>query len=42
MFFHGSNPLNENQCDFDKNASFGNAWSKDMMEWYWCGKLKIQ
>ena len=35
MFFHGSGPLKENQGDFDKNASIGIAWSKDLIHWIW-------
>ena len=35
MFFHGSGPLKENEGDFDKNASLGIAWSKDLINWYW-------
>ncbi len=38
MFFHGSGPLTENQGDFDKNASIGIAWSKDLLNWDWPGK----
>jgi hypothetical protein len=38
MFFHGSGPLKENEGDFDKNASLGIAWSKDLINWYWPGK----
>ena len=38
MFFHGSGPLTENKGDFDKNASLGIAWSKDLVNWYWPGK----
>lgn len=38
MFFHGSGPLKENEGDFDKNASIGIAWSKDLINWYWPGK----
>jgi sucrose-6-phosphate hydrolase SacC (GH32 family) len=35
MFFHGSGPLKESQGDFDKNASIGIAWSKDLINWAW-------
>lgn len=38
MFFHGSGPLTEEQGDFDKNASIGIAWSKDLIHWQWPGK----
>jgi len=38
MFFHGSGPLTEDEGDFDKNASIGIAWSKDLSEWFWPGK----
>ncbi|HPJ60775.1 MAG TPA: hypothetical protein PLQ06_13665 [Bacteroidales bacterium] len=38
MFFHGSGPLKENQGDFDRNASIGIAWSRDLSEWEWPGK----
>jgi hypothetical protein len=38
MFFHGSGPLTEKQGDFDKNASIGIAWSKDLVNWNWGGK----
>lgn len=38
MFFHGSGPLKENEGDFDKNASIGIAWSKDLIDWRWPGK----
>jgi len=38
MFFHGSGPLTEEQGDFDKNASIGIAWSKDLLNWNWPGK----
>lgn len=38
MFFHGSGPLTEEQGDFDKNASIGIAWSKDLLVWDWPGK----
>jgi hypothetical protein len=40
MFFHGSGPLTESQGDFDKNASIGIAWSNDLKNWSWPGKLK--
>ena len=39
MFFHGSGPLTEKQGDFDKNASIGIAWSKDLKIWNWPGKF---
>lgn len=35
MFFHGSGPLTEEAGDFDKNASIGIAWSKDLLKWNW-------
>ena len=38
MFYHGSGPLSEDQGDFDKNASIGIAWSKDLKRWSWPGK----
>ncbi|MEJ7736959.1 MAG: hypothetical protein WKF97_05995 [Chitinophagaceae bacterium] len=38
MFFHGSGPLTEEEGDFDKNASIGIAWSKDLEHWNWPGK----
>ena len=38
LFFHGSGPLTEEQGDFDKNASLGIAWSKDLIHWEWPGK----
>ncbi len=38
MFFHGSGPLKENEGDFDRNASLGIAWSKDLINWTWPGK----
>ncbi|MBN2633809.1 MAG: hypothetical protein JXR66_09655 [Bacteroidales bacterium] len=38
MFFHGSGPLKESQGDFDRNASIGIAWSRDLAEWEWPGK----
>ncbi len=38
MFFHGSGPLTEKEGDFDRNASIGIAWSKDLIEWKWPGK----
>ena len=38
MFFHGSGPLKENEGDFDRNASLGIAWSKDLVNWSWPGK----
>ena len=37
MFFHGSGPLKETEGDFDKNASIGIAWSKDLINWEWPG-----
>lgn len=39
MFFHGSGPLTEEKGDFDKNASIAIAWSKDLLNWEWPGKL---
>lgn len=38
MFFHGSGPLSEEAGDFDKNASIGIAWSKDLVNWSWPDK----
>ena len=38
IFFHGSGPLTESEGDFDKNASLGIAWSKDLVTWEWPGK----
>lgn len=38
MFYHGSGPLTEEKGDFDKNASIGVAWSKDLINWSWPGK----
>ena len=35
MFFHGSGPKKETSGDFDKNASIGVAWSKDLQHWNW-------
>ena len=35
MFFHGSGTLTEEAGDFDKNASIGIAWSKDLINWSW-------
>ena len=35
MFFHGSGPLTEEEGDFDKNASIGITWSKDLLHWEW-------
>ena len=35
LFFHGSGPKTEQEGDFDKNASIGLAWSKDMVHWIW-------
>jgi hypothetical protein len=37
MFFHGSGPMKETEGDFDKNASIGIAWSKDLINWEWPG-----
>ena len=37
MFYHGSGPLSESEGDFDKNASIGIAWSKDLIHWEWPG-----
>lgn len=41
MFFHGSGPLKESEGDFDKNASLGIAWSKDLIEWDWPGEMSF-
>ncbi len=38
MFYHASGPLTEEEGDFDKNASIGIAWSKDLSDWAWPGK----
>jgi hypothetical protein len=38
LFFHGSGPLTESAGDFDKNASIGIAWSRDLITWDWPGK----
>ena len=38
MFYHGSGPLTEDEGDFDKNASIGIAWSKDLKQWQWPDK----
>ncbi len=35
LFFHGSGPKNETDGDFDKNASIGFAWSRDLKNWEW-------
>lgn len=35
MFFHASGPKTEEEGDFDKNASIGIAWSKDLIYWDW-------
>jgi len=35
LFFHGSGPKKEAEGDFDKNASIGFAWSKDIKNWEW-------
>ena len=35
LFFHGSGPKKETEGDFDKNASIGFAWSKDIRHWEW-------
>lgn len=40
MFFHGSGPLKEREGDFDKNASIGIAWSRDLQTWKWPGAGK--
>lgn len=34
MFFHGSGPEDE-RVDFDRNASIGLAWSRDLVRWEW-------
>lgn len=34
MFFHGTGPEDERVC-FDKNASVGLAWSRDLIRWEW-------
>ena len=34
MFFHGTGPEDERVC-FDKNASIGLAWSRDLVRWEW-------
>ncbi len=38
MLFHGSGPLTEEAGDFDKNASIGIAWSKNLLDWNWPDK----
>ncbi len=38
MFFHGSGPEDERTM-FDNFASIGIAWSDDLKEWNWPGKL---
>ena len=38
LFFHGSGPRKESEGDFDRNASIGIAWSKDLVNWNWPGK----
>jgi predicted GH43/DUF377 family glycosyl hydrolase len=35
LFFHGSGPKTEKDGDFDKNASIGIAWSRDLKNWEW-------
>ncbi len=40
MFFHGSGPKTEEEADFDKNASIAIAWSDDLLQWDWPGKIK--
>ena len=39
MFFHGSGPENEKTM-FDNFASIGLAWSDDLKEWDWPGKMR--
>ena len=34
MFFHGTGPEDE-RVDFDRNASIGLAWSRDLERWEW-------
>lgn len=34
MFFHGTGPRDE-RVDFDRNASVGLAWSRDLVRWEW-------
>ena len=34
MFFHGTGPRDEH-VDFDRNASVGLAWSRDLVRWEW-------
>lgn len=40
MFFHGSGPLTEKEGDFDRNASIGIAWSKNLTKWEWPHRQK--
>ena len=39
MFFHGSGPKKEIEGDCYKNSSIGIAWSDDLKEWSWPGKV---
>ena len=39
MFFHGSGPRKEIDGDCYKNCSIGIAWSDDLKEWTWPGKV---
>lgn len=39
MFFHGSGPEDETTM-FDQYASIGIAWSHDLIEWDWPGKMR--
>lgn len=38
MLYNGSGPLTEREGDFDRNASIGIAWSRDLLNWSWPGK----
>jgi len=38
MFFHGSGPQDEEVC-FDNTASIGIAYSENLIDWHWPGKM---
>jgi len=42
MFYHGSGPKTEQEGDFDRNSSIGVAWSNDLLNWDWPGKIGIK
>ena len=42
MFFHGSGPRKEIEGDCYKNCSIGIAWSDDLKEWTWPGKVEMR